>query len=382
MSGLAMNWSSRFGEFHDRAAAQAGHNDFGGTDYHEGLRALLAAMDESPPPAGGKTAAAEGLITGPLVSRLHTQAQWAANPGYRSREIPAPLIVIGVPRTGTTALHNLLSQDPQFQGIEKWLTGAPLVRPPRDEWDRHPQYQACAASVEHMFAAAPEVMKAHGVRADEVDECLLPMAQGFTSNWFPSQLDIPAYDRWLLGADERPAFARYKDMLRLVGMNDDRRWLLKNPSHVFGIEAMLAVFSDACVVQTHRHPSASLASLVNLLDNIMRAYTGEGIDRPRRLARETAFWAEAVRRSMALQDRLPGRVLNVRQGDIRRDPLGVVRTIYGHCGLELSSEAESAMLAWAARNAEREGAGHSYAAIEEQGPILDAFAPYIERYGL
>lgn len=377
-----MNWTSRFDEFHARATGQAGHDDFGGDDYHSGLRALLEALDERPPPPGGKTAAAEGLITGPLVSRLKTQAQWAANPGYRTREIPAPLIVIGVPRTGTTALHNLLSQDPQFQGIEKWLTSAPMVRPPRAEWEAHPQYQACAATVEHMFAAAPEVMKAHGVRADEVDECLLPMAQSFTSNWFPSQLDVPLYDRWLLEADERPSFARYKDMLRLVGLNDDRRWLLKNPSHVFGIEAMLAVFPDACVVQTHRHPAASLASLVNLLDNIMLTYTGEGVDRARRLERETAFWAEAVRRSMALQDRLAGRVVNVHQGDIRRDPLGVVAAIYGHFGLTVSPEAETAMRDWAARNAEQESASHSYAAIEEQGPILDAFAPYIERYGL
>lgn len=377
-----MSWAERRAELHERASAQSGGlTDFGDEAYHEGLDVLLAALDERAP-QGNKALAAEGLIVSGLAARLHTQAQWCVNPSYRDREIPAPLIVIGVPRTGTTALHNLLSCDSQFQGIEKWLCAAPLVRPGRDTWDANPQYQASVAATEQMFAIAPDVMKAHGIRADEVDECLVPMAQSFCSNWFPSQLDIPAYDRWLVGADETHSFCRYKDILRLVGLNDNRTWLLKNPSHVFGIEAMLAVFPDARVVQTHRHPSASLASLINLLDNVMRGYTGEGIDRQQRLARETAFWGEAVRRSMALQDRFPGRVVNVRQKDIRRDPLGVVRRIYGEMGLSLSADAEVAMTAWAARNADSTEGGHSYARIEEEGPILDAFADYIVRYEL
>jgi hypothetical protein len=382
VTGQTRSWAARIDELHERAEAQVGLSDFGSGDYREGLAALLASLDETPPSSAGKAGSAEALVVSALVSRLHTQAQWQANPGYRTREIPAPLIVIGVPRTGTTALHNLLSQDQQFQGIEKWLTGAPLVRPPRGEWETHPQYRANLAATEQMVVAAPEVMMAHGVWPWEPDECLLPMAQSFCCNWFPSQLAIPGYDRWFMAADETPSFRRYKDVLRLVGMNDDRRWLLKNPSHVFGVEAMLAVFPDACVVQTHRHPSASLASLVNLLDNIMRAYTGEGVDRAATLERETAFWAEAVRRSMAAQDRHPGRFVNVRQSDIRRDPLGVVRGIYDHFGLTLSPAAEAAMLAWAEANSVKADGGHSYAAIAEQGPIEQAFAPYIARYGL
>jgi len=377
-----MNWASRFEELHTSAVARAGTSNFGDTNYHPGLRSLLAALDDDPPQEGPKAAAAEGLIVNALVSRLHTEQQWECNPAYRGREIVAPLIVMGIPRTGTTALHNLLSQDTQFQGIEKWLTDRPIVRPPRSEWDEHPQYQASRQAVEHMFALAPEAMKAHGVRADEVDECLVPLAQGFTSNWFASHLSIPSYDQWLRIADEVPAFRRYKDILKLIGLHDDRRWLLKNPSHVFGVEAMLTVFPDACVVQTHRHPAASLASLVNLLGNITKAYTGEDIDRPLRLARETSFWAEAASRSMALQARFPDRFVNVMQRDIRRDPLGVVGSIYDRFGLELSGEAEQSMRDWAARHAERADEGRSYAKIEEEGPILEAFGTYIERYQL
>lgn len=377
-----VRWTDRFDEFHAAARERAGGlTDFGDSAYHEGFRVLLNALDADPPPTPMKVGAAENLIVSALASRLHTEAQWKANPGYKTREIPKPLIVIGVPRTGTTALHNLLSQDPQFQGIEKWLCAAPLVRPPRETWEAHPQYQAVAAQTEQMFAIAPEVMQAHGILASDVDECLVPMAQSFCCNWIPSQVDLPEYDRWFFAADERPSFSRYKDILRLVGMNDDRPWLLKNPSHVFGVDAMLAVFPDACIVQTHRNPISSLSSLVNLLGNIMVAYTGEDIDRPRRLAREIAFWSEAVNRTMRAQERAPDRFVNVLQPDIRRDPIGVVGSIYDKFGFTLSDEAEQRMLAWSAANAENAGEGHQYEKIADEAPIRDAFAGYMARFG-
>lgn len=374
-------WAERGEEFHQRATKSVGLSDFGSGDYREGLGVLLAALDDHPP-AGTIGAAAERLIVSVLSSRLHTEAQWQANPGYRSRKIVAPLIVIGVPRTGTTALHNLLSLDTQFQGIEKWLTAAPIPRPPRPEWDEHPRYQACLDESRQMAAIAPEVTAAHGIQPHDVDECLVPMAQSFCNNFIPSQIEVPLYDRWFIAADEEVSYRRYMDVLRLVGLDDDRRWLLKNPSHVFGIDALLKVFPDACIVQTHRHPAASLASLVDLLSNIMRAYTGQDIDRPRRLARETAYWAEAVRRSMAAQDRQPERFVNIRQREIRRDPLGVVRTIYARFGLTLSPRTESAMQAWAVANSNHRDSARSYADVTDQASILDAFGTYIERYGL
>ncbi|HEY6870638.1 MAG TPA: sulfotransferase [Novosphingobium sp.] len=378
---MALTWQERFEDLHRQAAAQAGYDDFGDTGYHEGLRVMLASLDEEQP-TGAAAAMAEGIIVTALVARLKTEQQWRAHPEYRTREIPAPVIVIGVPRTGTTALHNLLSRDPQFQGIEKWICEAPQVRPPRSTWPDNPDHRACVAAVERLMTIAPQMMVAHGIQPDDVDECLIPMTQDFTTNCFPSQMDLGLYDRWLMTADETPSYRRYKDVLRLVGLNDDRRWLLKNPSHVFGIDALLAVFPDACVVQTHRHPASSLASLASLLNSIVLAFTGAPIDRERRLKREAAFWAEGVRRTMAAQDRQPERFVNVLQGDIRKDPLGVVRTIYGKFGLTLSDEAEAAMRAFSDQNAEAAGEGHSYERVERDDPLLAPFAAYIERYGL
>ncbi|MEZ5708302.1 MAG: sulfotransferase [Blastomonas sp.] len=374
-------YRDRFDEMHAAAVAATGHDDFGDTRYEEGMRVLLDALDDNPPGGAAAQASADGVISGALSARLITQAGWNANPDYASQPVERPLIVIGLPRTGTTALHQLLSMDPQFQGFERWLTGNPMVRPPRDQWETHPAYQACVQRIEAMRAMAPEIMAAHSTDADEVDECLMPMAQSFVCNWFASNIDVPQYDAWFRNADETPSFLRYREVLKLVGLNDARRWLLKNPSHVFGIDALLNAFPDACIVQTHRHPAASMSSLMSLLGGIRELMTGEPVDRERLLAREAGFWAEGARRSMAAAERLPDRFCHVRQEEIRQDPMKVIEKIYGHFGIPMSAEAEKRFQAWAGNNPPDARSSHSYRQVERES-IAPLFADYIARFDL
>ncbi len=374
-------WRERFDALHEAAVAATGHEDFGDTGYHAPMRVLLDAIDANPPQGAAVEAAVAGTIGGALAGRLVTQAGWHAHPDHAAEPVVRPLIVIGLPRTGTTALHQLLSQDPQFQGFERWLTANPMVRPPRDTWDAHPLFQATQARIAAMRARAPAIMAAHSAEAEEVDECLMPMAQSFICNWFASNIDAPAYDAWFRAADETPSFLRYKRVLQLVGLGDARPWLLKNPSHAFGIDALLRAFPDACIVQTHRDPAASIASLMSLLGGIRELMAGGPIDRAALLARESSFWAEAARRSMAAADRDPSRFVHVRQEDIRADPLGVVTRIYGHFGIAMSAEAERRYAAWAAANPPDGRSSHSYRAVD-RGPVDDLFADYIARFDL
>jgi hypothetical protein len=382
MTPAQSRWTQRFDVLHEKAATATGLSDFGDADYHEGFNRLLAALEEQEPLAPADAAAAEGIIVGTLQGRLVTQAGWKANPDYRDHRIERPVVVMGIPRTGTTALYNLLSLDPQFQGIEKWLCYGPTKRPPREEWAAHSQFKAVTAQVHQMHELAPEVMVAHGVQAEEVDECILPMAQSFIGNWFPSNLDVPAYDAWFRSVDETPSFRRYADVLKLVGGHDPRRWLLKNPSHVFGINALLAVFPDACVIQTHRDPRKSIASLINLLDNIKLALAGTRIDRIYREAREASFWAQAAERSMAAQERQPERFVNVKQTEIRTDPMGVVHRIYARFGLTLTPEAQAKMEAWARANPPHAKSAHAYEGLSDPETAERLFAPYIAQYDL
>ena len=377
-----MTVDDRIDALHAAATAQTGLSDFGGNDYREGLQRFLKAVSRIADDTDLHVAAAGQTALGLLCSRLVTQNSWNANPGWQDRAVIRPVIVMGIPRSGTTALHHLLSLDPQFQGLEHWFVWGPMARPPRETWAGHPQYQAAVARLAAWRAASPETMDAHSGEPDDFDECLTPMAQTFVSNFLTSMHDIPDYDAWFRSQDEIPSYARYRDMLQLVGLHDDRPWLLKNPSHTFGVEAMLKVFPDACVIQTHRHPAQSIASLVNLLSGFRELMGGKKIDRAIVEARETSFWSEAMQHTMALEDRQPGRIAHVWQHEIRDDPMGVVERIYGQCGLTLSPAAEQAMRQWAADNPPNATSNHIYKPVASERPLLDAFAPYIERYRL
>jgi hypothetical protein len=376
---MSRPFSTRFDALHETAIARTGLTDFGEDSYRLGLRVLLDALDEGPALSPQADAAAEAPILAALAGRLHTQAGWNAHPAYAAQPFDKPLVVMGLPRTGTTALHQLLSLDPQFQGLQRWLAYTPAPRPPQGAWDGDPRRQAIIDDIRRRHAAAPDVMAAHSLAADDTDECLVVMAQSFVCNFFPEVMDIPAYDAWFRAKDETPVFRRHGDVLRLIGLGDDRRWLLKNPSHLFGAQALLNAFPDACVVQTHRHPTKAMSSMFSLLGGIRELNEGGAIDRARMEAREIDFWAEATQRAMAAQDRHPGRFVDILQDEIRNDPLGVIEKIYTHFAIPLSAEAEANMRRWAVDNPPEATSSHRYAIKDS---IAERFAPYIDRYGL
>jgi hypothetical protein len=372
----------RFAELHDLAAKAVGQNDFGDTEYHSGLGKVLDSLGAVESLEPGDRQEAEQILVMMLSSRLITQASWSTNPGWQAQSIAQPLIVLGVPRTGTTALHQLLSLDPQFQGIEYWLQAGPKARPPRDAWNDDPQYVAAVEAMKQAHLNAPNVTAAHSVSAEDKYECIMPMAQSFVSNLYPSMLTVPEYDSWFRRQDETGSYRRYASIMRLVGLGDERRWLLKNPSHLFGIDALLEVFPDACLIQTHRHPAKSLASLSSLLAGLRKMAGATSVTCERIQKREIDFWAEATRRGMSAQDKHPERFFNVWQHEIRAQPLEVVARIYDRFRLRLSGEAERRMRCWAADNPATAKSSHTYRPVKNEDYVSECFAAYIERYGL
>jgi len=331
------------------AATQAsgGLTDFGPRDYLPGLMTLLDAMDADLCCNEIGRQFAMGVIVGTLAARLHAQAGWQRRPDYRQVAIRRPLVITGIPRTGTTALHKLLALDPQFQGLEHWLTEAPQVRPPRETWAGNPAFQASVAGLEAFFGLMPEMRKAHDIVADEVDECLEVLRQDFVSNRFGASMHVPTYDRWFFAQDELPSYRRYADVLRLVGADDpEKRWLLKNPGHVAQADCLLDVLPDACVVQTHRDPLQAIPSLCSTLHMARRMFEGDAARADVIGAREIEYWARAMDRTARVRRERPGQFFDVDHREFHRDPLGVVRRLYERFDLRLSDEIARRMRRW------------------------------------
>ncbi|GAA4952597.1 sulfotransferase family protein [Actinoplanes utahensis] len=327
-------------DLHASAARLTGLDDFGdGDGYAEGLRVLLRsyAGEAALTPAGSKRT--RGLLRGALVSRLLAEAAWREFPEHARVAIEHPVFVTGLPRTGTTALHRLLTADPAHQGPELWLTEVPQPRPPRAEWEGHP-----------VFAALREAYRdagldgVHHMRPERVEECWRLLCQSMTSVSFECTAYIPGYAAWLDGRDWTPAYARHRRNLQLIGLRDQgRRWVLKNPSHLFALDALFATYPDAMVIQTHRDPRTVIASVCSLTERASAGWStvfgGPVLGRA-----QLSLWSRGLRRFRADRARHdPARFIDVRHADLVADPRGTVEMIYDRLGARWSPGARSAV---------------------------------------
>jgi len=333
-------------DLHASATKITGLADFGADDYRDGLAELLdsCARDAGLTPLGEKVFRA--FLRGALVARLLSEAGWARHPEHARVGIERPIFVTGLPRTGTTALHRLLTADPAHQGLELWLTEVPQPRPPRETWANDPVFCRIQAACERHHVAHPEFMGVHYVAADQVEECWQLLRQSMRSVSYECLAHLPGYSAWLAGQDWTAAYRRHRRNLQLIGLPDrGRRWVLKNPSHLFALGALLRVYPDALVIQTHRDPRAAIASVCSLAAQASAgwssAFTGEVIGRD-----QLELWAGGLERFTAVRARHdPARFCDVSHDEFVKHPIRTVEAVYAHFGLTLSAAARDAMRA-------------------------------------
>jgi hypothetical protein len=344
-------------DLHASASRRTGLTDFGSDvdnadDYTDGLAVLLDsyAAEAGLGPAGAK--ATRAFLRGILIARLLAAAGWTQHPQYTQVKIERPVFITGLPRSGTTALHRLLTADPASQGLEVWLAQLPQPRPPRDTWAGNPVFAQIQAGFSRHHEEHPEFMGVHYMAADQVEECWQLLQQSMRSVSFETLAYVPSYSAWLQGQDWTGAYRRHRANLQLIGLPDaGRRWVLKNPSHLFALDALLAVYPDALVIQTHRSPRTAIASACSLAAHASAGwsstFTGAVIGRT-----QLDLWARGLSLFTAERARHDqGRFYDVDYDDLVADPFATVEAIYGHFGLPLDGAAADAMrrLATAAR---------------------------------
>jgi Sulfotransferase family len=338
-------------DLHASATRVTGLDDFGADDYTDGLAVLLDsyAADEDLTPLGSKMSRV--FLRGALAARLLSEAGWREYPEHADVGIDRPVFVTGLPRTGTTALHRLLTADPANQGLELWLTQAPQPRPARETWDADPVYAQLQAAYAQHHVEHPEFMGVHYIAADQVEECWQLLRQSIRSISFECLAHLPAYSSWLAGQDWTGAYRRHRRNLQLIGLRDaGRRWVLKNPSHLFALDELLAVYPDALVIQTHRAPSDAIASACSLAahatDGWSRRFTGAVIG-----SDQLELWARGLDGFMAARARHDSanhhgaRFCDVRYPEFVADPIGTIERVYDAFGLTLTGAAADAMRA-------------------------------------
>jgi hypothetical protein len=374
---------------HETAIARCGLTDFGEDDYSVGLSILLQSLDIDPhfTPVGREMA--WDTIVAYLTARLYAAENWKRYPEWETFQLKAPILICGHPRTGTTVLHKLMSADPQFQGIQNWLTKAPQPRPPREAWASHPAFQRAVKLLANQHDASPEIALAHHVVADEVDEENEIQSGTFASNIFASIWYSAGYDAWWATRSERPDVLREFKILKLIGCHEpEKPFLLKNPASIGQLDYWFEHVPDVRIIQTHRDPLKAVPSIASTIHFYKRAHEGDGAELTRKLLgpREMEKWAAMTDRGIATRKRQAARehqFFDLHHADLHVRPMQMIERIYDHFGLTLSAEAEKAIADRIVKNPEGHGL-HNYTMESfalSPSMILDRHAEYIEKFG-
>ncbi|ODR11585.1 sulfotransferase family protein [Mycobacterium shimoidei] len=329
---------------HAKATAETDLDDFGPDDYRERLDVYLAALHEIPD------------LHGPGIVNMHAQLlQWLKNrllltdllkrhPEIEDIELAPPVVIAGLPRTGTTHLHNLLAAAGTFRTLPYWESVEPFPLPTEVGVEPDPRRTRMDAAVEFMNAVMPHFRLMHEMTTDHVHEEIQLLANAFSSMLFETLAHVPRWRDYYLAHDQTPAYEYLALQLKaLQFLRGGRRWLLKSPQHLEQLPVLDRVFPGVVVVCTHRDPVPVALSMVAMITYSARMHRS-----PVPVNEIAASWVDRLDAMLAalVRDRdliSPERSVDIRFDDFMADELGVAERVYDLADESVTPEARAAM---------------------------------------
>lgn len=367
-----------------RAVEETGLDDFGGTSFREGLERLVASLDAE----AGLTDLGE-KITGYrlrtlLRNRLRIEDVYRLNPEIESERVEAPIFIVGLPRTGTTAMSNLLAADPQIRSLRLWESGDPVPPPESATEHSDPRIARAQAGLDAMDGMFPRMKALYPQSATGPTECQDLLGMEFRATHFEGMARVPGYVSWVIGCDMAPAYRYHERTLKLLQWRcPPKLWHLKTPVHLLAIDALDEVYPDARFLWTHRDPAEVLGSVCSLI-SYLRSMVSDRSD-PLDLGRQQVeLWVEGLRRGIAFRDRAGDeRFADVYFEDLNADGIRAVRSAYERLNLELSADGERRMRAWLDAHPRGAHGAHEFSLSDyalDPVSVRERFAFYRERF--
>jgi hypothetical protein len=365
-----------------------GRTDFGDARLLEALPPLLKSFDDEARLSATGRHLLRGRILELLANRLRMEEHFRRHPAILEERVDQPVVIVGLPRTGTTLLQRVLACDPRFYAMQWWESRHPV--PPADAapGGPDPRITLAKAEVRAMIEAMPQLLSIHPLDAEQADEEVMLMEHSFHSS-FDAFCNVPGYMAWQSTRDHVPAYADLRKQLQFLqwqkrqrGLSAQRR-VLKTPNHLVTMAALFEVFPDATVIQCHRDPLQTIPSLCSFIQTLWRIYSDHADSRVVG-AHWSAKMARALAGAMTVRDALPpGRFHDVWFGDTVSRPMAVVEALYAAIGMPLEQDVAQRMQQWLALNQRDKRAAHDYDAAQfglgtEQ--LEHDFAAYRQRY--
>jgi hypothetical protein len=349
---LSSQSASPSDELVTRACERAGLDDFGGDSWREGLGLLVDSVESTPGVNPGGRDFVYGQFIDALWNRLRIVDYLSRNPEVSDERVERPLVILGLPRTGTSLASYLLDQDPQRRSLLTW-EAADSVPPSTPETLRaDPRCLKKKGELELLAEGlkAANIPMVHWDEADGPTECIFVQNQDFKAYLWEAFMPNSAYADWLLETDMTSAYAYERSVLQLLQSRAPGAWSLKMPSHAVHIEALLATFPDVRIVWAHRDPFKATASFLRL-NYLSRAVLGCRVDTDDVVSNVLRQLGAHIARPIKARERIGGdRFFDLHYAALIRDPIGVMRSLYDWAGDELTASTEQSMLDWLERN--------------------------------
>jgi hypothetical protein len=364
-------------------------SETGEGQFREGLDRLSESLErEGRLTPLGRMIARERAI-GSTVNRLNYIEDRRQNPEIASESIIAPVVVVGMPRTGSTILHDILGQDPTSRVPLTWEAMFPSPPPEPETFETDPRIEACDATFPGVEAQIPAFKAMHPMGARLSQECVTTMADTMVSPLFHNQFRVNSYQDWVdHEADWSLVYEFHERQLQHLQWKVKRdRWVLKTGAHMWGLEHLLTRYPDARIVFTHRDPVKSMTSYASLT-TLVRSMGSDDVD-PLEVAEDwTARIKRVLEHSIAVraQEKFPkAQFYDMYFQDFVTDQFAVVEKIYDTFDLPMTGEAADRMKAFIADNPKDKHGIHRYSPDEygvDPEQIRESFRPYMERFGL
>jgi hypothetical protein len=344
------------------AQTETGLADFGTDRFRAPLQKLLDSYLADRDLSVIGRGIARGTLINCLANRLRIARDLREHPEIRGETVSRPLFVLGLPRTGTTLLYNLLAQDPAARPLLFWESSAPSPPPTRETRTTDPRIAKAERLVRSMNRLVPSLPSIHAFDARGPEECLGLLMNTFVCPFFRGR--VHAYWDWLFALpdeDVDAAYAEYREQLQLLQWKvRGEHWILKCPAHLYGLGSLLATFPDAAVVQLHRDPAQVVPSLCSLsfaMDSLYYARRD-----PHEVGRRMLSVLERMfARGRAGRARHPSeRVMDVPYEDLVADPFSVARSVYDRFGYAWTDAFAERLRSYLERDSRRERPKHRY----------------------
>jgi hypothetical protein len=376
-------------ELLEESMRRTGLSDFGGDAFLVPYRILVRALDEEAKLHALGRAISRSDCLNWLENRLQITETRKRHPEISTAPVDRPLFITGLPRTGTSILHELLAQDPHHRAPLHWEVRSPCPAPDEASRASDPRIERAERQIQLWNQIVPEYGSMHELGARIPVECVQITAHEFVSEEILGRYQAPSYAAWYAQADVRPAYRFHRAMLQHLQWRCRRdRWVLKAPSHLPVLDALLDVYPDARIVLTHRDPLKILPSVASILYSTMWVRS-DAIDADALLGWFTGETCLALlERAAAL--RASGRVdpkqfFDVRYEDLVKQPIPTIAGLYAHFGIDFSADAERRMREYLADKPKGKHGEHRYEFAHTGFDLAaerERFRAYRERYGV